>query len=477
MAFNSIQYAIFLALVFFGFWALARPSFKEVRLWLLLGASYFFYGSWNYQYLLLIIGVSLINWAAALGISGLDQRGKSRGRGWLLSGAVFSSLFILAVFKYYNFFTDNINDLLAALGYAWAAPLSSLLLPVGISFYTFQSLSYTVDVYRKHIPASRSFRDFALYIAFFPQLVAGPIVRAKALLPELRKEPKYDHDQVIRGLFQVLSGLFKKVVIADLLAFSFVDEAFRQPAGASLPLAWLAMYGYALQIYCDFSGYSDVAIGSARMLGMEIPENFDRPYLALNLRDFWRRWHISLSTWLRDYLYISLGGNRQGRGHMYLALFITMLLGGLWHGAAWTFVVWGAYHGALLMLNRWWQEKKKEAPEPKPSAALALLKRLGTFHLVCLGWIIFRSPSLGNAGVMISNLFAAPLDFSRIPPEGIAVLGLGYFLHWSPVKWRERLSDLFANSPVFVQGIALALMIALLSLMKEKAAPFIYFQF
>lgn len=477
MAFNSIQYGIFLVVVFFGFWALARPALNRVRLWLLLAASYFFYGNWNYKYLALIVGVTLVNYAAGVAIDALDRRGAERGRGLVLFAAVASSLAVLAVFKYYNFFIANVDELSLALGRSWQARPLKLLLPVGISFYTFQGLSYTVDVYRKRFPAAHSFRAFALYIAFFPQLVAGPIVRAGDLIPELIKPPSYDHDQVMRGLYQVLSGLFKKVVIADLLAFTFVDKAFADPSAAGLPLSWLAMYGYALQIYCDFSGYSDVAIGSARMLGMEIPANFDRPYLAHNLREFWRRWHISLSTWLRDYLYISLGGNRKGRGRMYLALFLTMLLGGLWHGAAWTFVIWGAYHGALLLFTRLWQERKGPAALDKEKFPARFFKRFVTFHLVCLGWIIFRSQDMGSALVMMRNLVAAPLALSGLPLNGMAALAIGYFLHWSPVRWRERLGSRFVSLPVAVQGAALALMIALLSLMKTVSAPFIYFQF
>lgn len=475
MGFNTSNYGLFLVLIFFVYWLIAGRGRSTARIWFLLAASYFFYANWNASYLFLIAAVTAVNFFAGLRIE--SSRGSGRegaARQWLWVAAVFS-LGCLAVFKYYNFFISSVSGLLETAGLEISLPMSSLLLPVGISFFTFQSLSYSADVYRGRIPATRSLRDFALYVAFFPQLVAGPIVRARVLIPQLQAAPVFENEKVMRGLFQVLSGLFKKMVIADLIAATLVDQAFAHPEKAGLPLAWLAMYGYALQIYCDFSGYSDVAIGSARMLGIEIPANFNRPYLAANLRDFWRRWHISLSTWLRDYLYISLGGSKKGRAVMYAAILVTMVLGGLWHGAAWTFVAWGAYHGALLMMNRLWQELRPG--RGKDPAALVWGRRLVTFHLVCLGWIIFRSTDMAAAWEMMSRLVSGPISMAGVSTKALVLIALGYFLHLTPPRLRDLMGDVFVRTPAVLQGAVLVVMVSLFSLVKSQSAPFIYFQF
>lgn len=473
MSFNSIQFGIFLFVVFFVYWGLAGPARRRLRLNILLVASYIFYAGWNVRYLTLIIGISLISFFAGLSMKKSPQEGI---RKLTLTAALVSSLLILGLFKYYNFFTQNLNEVLSFAGVDSRAPISHLLLPVGISFYTFQCLSYALDVYRRRMEATTSLRDFCLYVAFFPQLVAGPIVRAEDLLPQFQTDPVYDHDQVMRGLYQVLCGLFKKVVIADGLAVTFVDQVYADPASAPLPLAWAAMFAYSILIYCDFSGYSDVAIGSARMLGFELRPNFDRPYLGESVRDYWRRWHISFSTWLRDYVYVSLGGARRGPARMYAALIITMLVGGLWHGAAWTFVVWGAFHGIWMSLTRAYQERitwKVGLPEPVSVWA----RRLVTLTILSFGLILFRSRDLPTAFAFMAELFTGPVSAEGISWAGLALMALGYFLHFTPPVWRDRLGDVFVRMPFFLQGAAVALMFAIVSLMKEISSPFIYFQF
>lgn len=478
MNFNSIQYGVFLLAVLVAAWGLAGPSYHRVRLWFLLAASYFFYACWEPGYLVLILLVTGVNFGAGLKIAAASEKSEFRGQQFWLWIAVAGSLSLLAFFKYYNFFAGNLNAVFSGLRLGTALPGSALLLPVGISFYTFQSLSYTIDVYRGRQTATRSLRDFALFISFFPHLVAGPIVRSHVLLDQFQGDPVYADEEVARGLYQVLCGLAKKALLADGLAHLLVDPAFARAGRLGSPLAWLAMYGYAFQIYLDFSGYSDVAIGSARMLGIRIPENFRRPYLAQNLRDFWRRWHISLSSWLRDYLYLSLGGSKKGRGRMYLAIFLTMLLGGLWHGAAWTFIAWGAYHGALLMVNRLLQERNENSGDPVPASAPVLwLKRLATFHLVGFGWVIFRSPGLSAALSYFSDLVTGPLSSSGLPPKALPLLLLALLLHLAPEKFRDRLGDHFSRLPLPFQALALALLLALINLMKSVSAPFIYFQF
>ena len=496
MSFNSIQFGIFLLVVFFLYWSLAGPARRELRLNMLLVASYIFYGGWNVRYLTLIVGISLINFFAGLAMK------KSRREGirkLTVAAALIASLGILGLFKYYNFFTSNLNDLFGVLRLDFRAPVSHLLLPVGISFYTFQCLSYAVDVYRRRMEATSSVRDFCLYVAFFPQLVAGPIVRAEHLLPQFRHDPVYDHDRVMRGLYQVLCGLFKKVVIADGLAVTLVDRTFADPATAPLPLAWAAMFAYPILIYCDFSGYSDVAIGSARMLGFELRPNFNRPYLAENVRDYWRRWHISFSTWLRDYVYVSLGGSRHGPARLYAALIVTMLVGGLWHGAAWTFIVWGAFHGVWMSLTRAFEarygtrshpgEFKRAigggAPEgwaaadgpPPPRPLWLWTKRLVTLTILSFGLLFFRSKDVATAFRFMAELFTGPLSLAGMSVAGLALMGLGYFLHFTPVGWRDKLGDVFVRMPFVLQGASIAFIFALVSLMKEISSPFIYFQF
>ena len=479
MYFNSIEYPFFLLVVLFGFWALARR--RRARHLALLAASYFFYGCWNWRYLGLIVFATMVHYVVALALDGTRRAGR---RKLLLAVSVVTSLGVLGFFKYSGFFADNLNVLLQGLGLQRLVPYARALLPVGISFYTFQAMSYTIDVYRGELKARRSLFDVALFIAFFPQLVAGPILRASQFMPQLERDPHYDDARAASGLFRILTGLVKKVIIADTLGVALVDKVFgTQAAAAGLDEAapiqiLIAVYAYTFQIYCDFSGYSDIAIGTGRLMGFEIPENFDRPYVAVNLRDFWRRWHISLSTWLRDYLYIPLGGSRQGRVRTYWALAVTMLLGGLWHGASWNFLLWGAFHGVLLALTRWWQRRRKAAGlVPSANTTVILLKRLGTFHLVCLGWVFFRALTLSDAVTALGRLGAWGEGRVHVPGEVTAVLVVAIAAHLTPKVWLGRAGEWFVRMPAWVQACSAVAVIWLASLMAQAAAPFIYFQF
>jgi len=375
MQFNSWAYLIFLIFVLIIYYFLDR---KNQNIFLLI-ASYFFYSAWDWRFSGLILISTLVDYVCGKKI---HASGDLRIRRRFLVLSVVVNLGLLAVFKYFNFFLDNFYLLINSLGFNPDRVSLRILLPVGISFYTFQTLSYSIDIYRKKIEPSENFLDFALFVAFFPQLVAGPIERAKNMLPQISARRSFKLDDFEKGIWLIYWGLFKKIFIADNLAF-LVNENFANSAQISFPVAYLSLVAFAFQIYCDFSAYTDIARGSARLFGFRLMNNFNFPYLAENPQDFWRRWHISLSTWLRDYLYISLGGNRKGRFLTYRNLFITMVLGGLWHGAAWNFVLWGAYHGFILMIYRFISELRE----------IRLGRWISVFimyQFTLLGWLLFR---------------------------------------------------------------------------------------
>jgi alginate O-acetyltransferase complex protein AlgI len=435
---------------------------------LLLAASYFFYMSWDWRYAGILAFSTTVDWALGLALGAAER---PRARRTLLVVSLIVNLGLLATFKYWNFVMESLAWTAASVGGSWSPPLHHLLLPVGISFYTFQSLSYTIDVYRREIPVERSLRRFALYVSFFPQLVAGPIVRAADFLPQLHRPPVVTREAFQSGLLLVFRGVFKKVVIADLLAVLAVDAVFGDPSRFSSLELLLALYGYAFQIYNDFSGYSDVAIGAARMLGYEFPKNFDRPYLARNVRDFWSRWHISLSTWLRDYLYIPLGGNRGPRWMTTRNLMLTMLLGGLWHGAAWTFVLWGAWHGLLLVFSRGAGRLPVVA-----SPARVWGQRLVTFHLVLVGWLLFRAQDLATLTAYARGLLALDVGL-RLSPLYVLVLALAAFAHFSPRESLDRWGARFLRLPEPLQGAAYAALLLAFCGLSAGGPSFIYFQF
>ena len=421
MNFNSLQFGVFFAVVFVAVHALGgwgrgdrEPTAVGIRNGLLLLASYVFYAFWDWRFLGLIVlstGVDFVAGKAIAARPATDEHRPVRLRWLRLSLAV--NLGLLATFKYLGFFVDSARDALATLGIESGVGSLEIVLPVGISFYTFQTLSYTIDIYRGRMKDEPSLLKFATYVAFFPQLVAGPIERARDLLPQFSYPTKVSAEALHSGTWLICWGLFKKVVIADNVA-TVANRTFAMESPDVLQVC-LGAWAFAVQIYCDFSGYTDIARGVARTLGFELSLNFNLPYVAQNPSDFWRRWHISLSSWLRDYLYIPLGGNRGATGRTYANLMMTMLLGGLWHGAAWTFVAWGAMHGAMLCAYRaatpWW-DAHVTLPAGLRGAVIRFLNGLFFFQLVCATWILFRAEDFANAARMFAGLLELPTDWN-----------------------------------------------------------------
>jgi alginate O-acetyltransferase complex protein AlgI len=434
----------------------------------ILVASYVFYGWVDWRWVFLLIGSSLVNTVAAQVIA---RSPSPRTRKQALIVAVAFDLGLLCTFKYLGFFVSQMNDALDSIGLGSPLPLVQIILPIGISFFTFQAISYVVDVYRGETKA-RSLGDVAILQAFFPHLIAGPIVRANELLPQLRT-PR-DPRQVLAGpgLFLIVGGVIKKTVVADELARNLVDPVFNDPKAHSGLEALMAIYGFAAQIYCDFSGYTDMAIGLALLIGFQLPQNFNSPYLARSLQDFWRRWHMTLSRWLRDYLYIPLGGNRGGPRKTYRNLMLTMLLGGLWHGAAWTFLIWGGIHGSAMSVERWWRERFPRFHMP------AWLAWLITFHVVCLAWIFFRAPDLTTAFEMLGRLTAG--GPSPLVTFSMVVLTFGAIaVQAVPSNLWERAEAWAVAQPVAAQGVAIGVLLVAADAAVGQAgvAPFIYYQF
>ena len=446
-----------LFLAFYGVYVLVKDRLSLRNAWVLAFSMFFYYKS-SGAYLLVLLSLTAMDYFAAAQIQ-RQKPGPGR-RAWLILSLA-GNLGVLFYFKYANF-------ALACLDLKGF----DVVLPVGVSFFTFQSLSYTIDVYKGEIQPARSLMDYAFFATFFPQLVAGPIVRAKAFLPQIRKNAVLSPEAFGRAWFLILGGLFKKAVISDYISLNFVDRVFDNPALYSGLENLAAAYGYALQIYCDFSGYSDMAIGLALLLGFELTLNFNAPYQASTLTDFWRRWHISLSSWLRDYLYIPLGGNRLGKLRTYVNLMVTMLLGGLWHGASWKFVAWGGLHGVGLSLERAFGVKWT-----------GWGARLLTFHLVCLGWIYFRAADFATGSLVLERICNG-VEIGHVGelvsayPGVFALMGLGYLLHFTPARMDAAIQNLLTNTPVLGKAAALAAMIWLVVQVKSaQIQPFIYFQF
>jgi len=473
MAFNSVHFLIFFPVVLVLAWMLRRQMM--LRLALLLVASYYFYMSWNWMYAGLILGSTVLDYFAALGMG----RSKSlRLRRVLLVTSLAGNLGVLFAFKYYNFFIDNVAQVFGLTGSQGGLAHHSLLLPVGISFYTFQTLSYTIDVYRGKLAPTRNFLKFALFVSFFPQLVAGPIVRASHFLPQLDKQPQFDDRAAETGLGLILFGLFKKICLADLLGVTLVDPIFADPGVCSPWTLIIGMYGYAFQIYYDFSGYSDIAIGVARMLGFHLPINFDRPYLATSMRNFWRRWHISLSSWLRDYLYIPLGGGKGTTSRTALNLAVVMLLGGLWHGAAWPFVLWGAAHGVLLGLGRVFHRYTGIDADRGHQPFVSRVARIAiTFHLVALCFVVFRSPDFATLGVYFKTMVLSDGGTTSVGLVAYVVLVMAALLEWTPRSWAQQGSHLYARLPSPLQACVVVSCVLLFAAAGGAGTPFIYFQF
>ena len=477
MIFPTITFALFFATVLAANWLLMRRP----RRWLMfmLGASWFFYGWWDPRFVGLLAGSSLGNQFFARRI---DAAISQRGRRFGLRAAVAFNLGLLGFFKYCDFFLGSVEAGLSRLGLHAELPLLEVVLPVGISFFTFQALSYVIDVYRGRMKPT-SLLKFSVYLSFFPQLVAGPIVRASEFLPQLRRPRDPRKIEAARGFRLIGGGLFKKVVLADTLATRLVDPVFSAPSDFTSPEIVLAVYGYAAQIYCDFSAYSDIAIGCALLMGFAFPENFRSPYLATSLRDFWRRWHMTLSRWLRDYLYISLGGSKGGGWLTYRNLMLTMLLGGLWHGASWMFVIWGALHGVGLAAERWLREELSPALSSRRRGGPVRrfvgrwAARFTVFHFVCFAWIFFRSESMGAVAEILGGL-TADWSSAQIAAPVLLTLVLGLVSQGLSERSALRLQSVFTRLHPTLQGAALALFLFTIDLLgPEGVAAFIYFQF
>ncbi|MBL8778778.1 MAG: MBOAT family protein [Acidimicrobiales bacterium] len=474
MVFNSLQYALFLPVVFVIYWQLGRRN-QNI---LLLGASWLFYGLWDWRFLGLMWLTTAVDYLVGRYLDATEDDRK-RKRAFALSLGL--NLVVLGFFKYFNFFIGSAVDLFDSLGIQANEPTLRILLPVGISFYTFHGISYTFDVYRRDIEPARNALDFAVFVAYFPQLVAGPIGRAHIQLPQFEHErPRLRVDQVQSGLALILMGLFKKVVIADAIA-PYVNEAFANPGDQSWITLTAATWGFALQIYGDFAGYSDVARGSSRLLGIELPINFEQPYLSRNPTVFWRTWHISLSNWLRDYLYIPLGGNRGKRSKTYRNLMLTMLIGGLWHGAAWTFVVWGGLHGLYLCVHRYYQERTDTVGEhnrPGRFTWADVVPAIICFQFVCFAWIFFRAQNFTEAFEVIRGIFTfqgGAVTAGFVPLLAIvAAISLAIDL---AQRNRGTHTPMLALRPV-TQGLLYgAFILGIILFSGGEAVPFIYFQF
>ncbi len=513
MIFPTVQFAAFFVVVLVVSWALMpRP-----KLWkpFILGASYFFYGYADWRFTALLAASTVGNQLAAGLIHASDD---ARRRKQLLAAILVFNIGLLGVFKYFDFFVESVNRVLTTLGLEAPLPILAIALPVGISFFTFQAISYVVDVYKKVIRPT-SFIDFAIYEAFFPHLVAGPIVRAREFLPQLASPRNRAAIPAGPAIFLIAGGLFKKIVLADVLATRIVDPVFGSPQTHSALEVWTAIYGYAVQIYCDFSAYTDMAIGLALLLGFRFPQNFDRPYAARSLQDFWRRWHMTLSRWLRDYLYIPLGGSRGSSAKTYRNVMLTMLIGGLWHGASWTFVIWGGIHGTGLAVERWWRLRRADrpprapSPAPAPAVAVGVLAassstrkgRFGgrkpkdvspavvpeavtgpshwlavavTFNVVCLAWVFFRSPDLSTAFAMLGQLNdwgPAPLVTWAVVAAIVAGMSTQFLPPWVWLVAQQWVS----RRPILFQGVLYGIFLVVINTIvgEQGVAPFLYFRF
>jgi alginate O-acetyltransferase complex protein AlgI len=469
MLFDTPIYLIFLSLIVLVYW---RLKLRQQNVLLLL-ASYFFYGWWDWRFLLLMIASTAIDFVIARGIEGATDPAK---RKMLLVSSLILNFAILGFFKYFNFFLDSTVTALDAVGiHGIPRSLLGVILPPGISFYTFQEVAYIVDVNAGRIKASRNFVDYGLFISLFPHLIAGPIQRPSHLLPQVQTPRVFNPSAFQDGCMLILMGLVRKVVIADNCAH-LANAAFSGSLGSDGWATWIGTYAFAWQIYGDFSGYSDIARGSAQLLGFHFMVNFRQPYLSVSLQEFWHRWHISLSTWLRDYLYFPLGGSRDGERKTYRNLLITMLLGGLWHGANWTFVVWGALHGCVLSIERWIFGRRGRFTEL--SGGRRLFGRILTFHIVCFSWIFFRAENVSTAFRMVGSLdhFHWSPDYAPAWLFVLILSGLGFLMDFE----MERCGGeyMFQNRvPILRYGAALTAIALLILFSASGNHAFIYFRF
>jgi alginate O-acetyltransferase complex protein AlgI len=470
MLFPTMIFGLFFLVVYATAWSLNAENQRRKQFLLL--ASWVFYAWWDWRFVGLLIASAVLNWYLAGQIGASDDARRRRG---LVILGVAVNLTILGFFKYYGFFIEQLGDLLKLVGWQRDLPLLHVILPIGISFFTFQGMSYVIDVHRGKVASARSLLDVMLLMNFFPHLVAGPIVRASDLLPQFASAPRLNRQMAMHGLLLIAWGLFKKTVVASELATNLVDPVFFDPTAYGAVDLIGAAYGYAVQIYCDFSAYSDIAIGVAALLGYRFPRNFDQPYRASSLQEFWRRWHISLSSWLRDCLYVPLGGNRDGLARTCLNLMITFLLGGIWHGAAWTFVAWGALHGAVLSIERVWWSAIRRPHWPRLSATWGVII---TFNIVTLSWILFRADSFATALAFLQGLGRWDQPGTLVTPFVVVLIVGGLAMHALPSRAIERAASVLQRLPSPAAGVAIGVALLLVEAVRPAGvAPFIYFQF
>ena len=471
MLFNSLGFVLFLALVLMLYYSKTMGWVNKKRMLLL--ASYIFYGLWNPPLVILLWISTMVDWTAGQHLAKEDNQRKRKF--WLLL-SMFVNLGFLAFFKYGDFLLENFVVFVNTFGIDFKARPMDIILPMGISFYTFQTMSYTIDLYKRKIKPANTFLDFALYVTFFPQLVAGPIVRAKDLITQFYEEKRATANQFIWGLFLLTIGIFQKTVLADALLSGAADDVFGAGKILNFWDAWTGTLAFSGQIFFDFAGYSTCAIGIALMLGIILPDNFKYPYASIGFSEFWKRWHISLSTWLRDYLYIPLGGNRHGITRLYVALMLTMLLGGLWHGAAWTFVIWGALHGIYLVIERLLRNKVKL----KINAVNGILLAFLTFTLINFTWVFFRAREFSTAKNMILSMLYMNGEGEKILGhfdiiKVMAVITILFVGHWA--MRNTSMKEVSQKTAPWILGTVWAAMFFLIAIAQGSGEQFIYFQF
>jgi alginate O-acetyltransferase complex protein AlgI len=466
---SSSTYFVFLVAIFLLYWPLARV--RALALAVILMANYFFYAKWDLIYLGLIPVISSCDYLFGLGL----QCSKSLTvRRTLVTASIAMNLGLLAGFKYVPFFLENWTHLTGITAASSLSGAWSWALPLSLSFYVFQALTYTIDLYRGDAIGTRSYLAHLAAVSFFPTTLAGPITRVSSLIDQFEKRKPLDPADGSRALFLIGMGLMKKLLIADYLSGNLVNRVFDFPTLYTGAETLIAVYAYALQIYFDFSGYTDIALGSALLLGIKLPANFNRPYAAENIADFWRRWHISLSNWLRDYLYFSLPGKRI-KAFAYGNLVITMVLGGLWHGASWNFVIWGALHGIGLAFVRLWQTQFGSA---KATGVWRYVNIFLTFHFVTFAWIFFRAPNFDTATAILARIGSLTVSFANISGPLALVLAIGLFAHYVPKKWYDWSLACYVKAPFYAQAGVLALLaLGLQNVIQTGAAPFIYTKF
>ncbi len=476
MVFNSLTFLVFFAVLLVAH-HLPFLSWTAKKVNLLI-ASYVFYAAWNPPFILLLWASTIVDWFIARGIWASRDRSRAVRRSWLVI-SVFVNIGFIAFFKYGEFLLQNWQALMQAFGVTWVAPEWDIVLPVGISFYTFVTLSYTLDVYLGRSKPIDSKLDYALFVTFFPHLVAGPIVRPTQLVPQFATPKQATRDAMLWGLGLIVLGLFEKVVLADGGLANAADKVFAAKGAVGFTDAWLGTLAFSGQIFCDFAGYSTIAVGTALCLGFALPENFRMPYAAIGFSDFWRRWHISLSTWLRDYLYIPLGGSRGTEVRTYVNLMLTMLLGGLWHGASWTFVVWGGLHGLYLAAERWLRAKTGVAGDPA-SAWSRLALALVTYGLVNVTWVFFRAEDFPGAARILAGMAGLAGDAAPILPTMFVVKVVVIVTAIVATQWLMRnrsLEDVVSRTPWWLTGLVTAAMLFAVTITQGSGQAFIYFQF